>query len=242
MQTTFAQLNKSTGLIEIIDMETGNVVAVQRSTLPLLDKSPELLAEYVLPTGETVRAQKGIDIGALHAGRVSRGYSPITLDLICQRISEGEALTKICNGTGGFPSYATFCYWRRQHAEVSAQIEAARRDRGEHFRDMALAEAETAESQRDSIAGPQLRVDTYKWAAALDDGKFAPKQKVETTAIQPMVIQVNTGIVRGERDVQAKDDMVTAHTQGSISSAATDENNRGERPAEQVHTVSVTAE
>lgn len=205
MENTFAKRNPKTGLIEIIDMVTGHVRAVQREPFSLLTGHQEVMVEHMLPSGEKVLLQKGVDPGLLANVR-GEPFNQILVDLVCQAVAEGESLTKVCQKPG-YPSYTALCRWRRQHPHINDQLDNARRDRAEYLRDKALEEAAGAES-RDPIGAHNLRVDTYKWAAGVDDSsKYGPKTKVQAEVTTPLQIVVSTGIVRddkGERDVTNK--------------------------------------
>jgi hypothetical protein len=222
-QSTFAQRNPKSGLIEIIDMYTGGVVAVQREPLDLLTGHKELMVEMTLPTGEKIYMQKGIDPG-LVVHTKSMPFNQNTVDLICQKVAEGQSLTSICKEPG-FPSYSQLAVWKRSHIHIIRQLEEARRERAEYYRDQALAEAQTAESTKDPINASSLRVDTYKWAAGMDDAKYQAKTKMEATINQPVQIIVNTGIVREVSNDPNEKQVAPALPDSSGGAATANENN-----------------
>lgn len=98
------------------------------------------------------------------------------------------------------PSYPTLRAWAKQHPWIDEHLNQARRDRAETLRDKAVFTAETSES-KDPIDSAALKVDTYKWAAGVDNEKYNPKTKVEATISTPTQIVVYTGIDRSEREV-----------------------------------------
>lgn len=177
------------GVVQILDSVTGNIVAM--FTDP--NNPPTNLVESALPSGNTVWIQEGMN--PLAGGRREIVYSPLVIDLLCQAIAEGGSLTELCRNDRRFPLYSTLRRWARSHPWIDEALAQARRDRAEYLRDQALAEAQQAEG-KDPISGSQLRVDTYKWAAGVDDGKYSPKAKVEATINQPTQIVVMTGIDR----------------------------------------------
>lgn len=187
-------------MVHVIDSLTGNTLALFAD--PRTGGVPRTFDKVTLESGAVVWTQTGVN--PVMAGRKEIAYSPMIVDLICQRIAEGGSLTRICQ-EDGFPSYNVLCRWRRQHPHIDEQLALARRDRAEYLRDEAVAEALGAEG-RDPISGSQLRVDTFKWAAGVDDGKYSPKAKVEATINTPTQIIVHTGIDRGpaEKDVTEK--------------------------------------
>ncbi len=193
---TFASLNKKSGLIEIIDALTGNILAVQRGTIPI---NQELFATHQLPDGTLVQLQTGIDPGLL-AQTTPWPFSQMTIDLICQKIAEGGSLTSICKEPG-MPPYYILESWRRKHPLVTDQFNEARRSRAEYLRDLVMKEADGAESNKDPIHATQTRIDAYKWLAGVDDTKYSPKAKIEAHISAPTQIIVSTGINRTARDV-----------------------------------------
>lgn len=170
MKTTFAQLNRSTNLVEIVDIYTGEVIAKENP-------------------------------GVIY--RTDIVYSEEVIDVICGLLVNGESLTKICK-MPGMPSYNLFCKWKRIHPHINEQLDNARRDRAEFFRDKLLEEADAAESD-DPINAHRLRVEAYKWAAGVDDGKYSPRAKIEATINHPTRIIVHTGINREPLTAQERE-------------------------------------
>ena len=194
MSKTFARMNPASGLIEIIDVVTGHIVAVQKDPFDLFNGHRELLVETTMPDGTKVLMQKGVDARSLIMSR-GEPFNQIIVDLICEEIATGGNLTAICKKPG-YPKYSTLERWKREHGHVKEQLEYARNARAEYYRDKALDEAEKATSSKDDINAHNLRVDTYKWAAGMDDQKYSPKSKVEATLNAPVQIMVSTGIDR----------------------------------------------
>lgn len=183
---------KRAGVTHIIDSETGKtIMAFSGGT-----REPQLL----VPAGDgsDLLVTPGLNVNALLEHMVP--YSPLLLDLVCQKLAEGENLTQICK-TPGFPTYRALCAWRRKYPEVSVALNEAKRDRAEALRDKALNEAEGAVS-RDPVTASALRVDTYKWASGIDDPRYSPKAKVEATLNAPTQIVIHTGINREEPNVR----------------------------------------
>lgn len=178
----------------IIDSLTGVSVAV-------LAKDPRTalsarLIRVESPTGVVTWVQEGITVPTMNA---STEYNPLVLDIICQKIVEGQNITDICRESG-MPSYNTLCRWRRQHPEVGAALDSAKRDRAEALRDKVLARAERImednEGGRGDVSALGVLLDATKWATAVDNERYNPKSKVEATVNVPTIIQVNTGISR----------------------------------------------
>lgn len=240
MDGTFAQRNPKTGLVEIIDVMTGAVVAVQRTPFPLLNGHQELMVEHTLPSGEKIRMQKGIDPGLL-VHTQAEPFSQYLVDIICTLVAEGGSLTEICTRQG-MPKYTTLCRWRRQHPHIQEQLDQARRDRAEYLRDQALKEAEGSTS-RDPIGAHALRVDTYLKAASFDDAKYSPKAKIEANITAPTQIIVSTGITREVKEVtddKTKEPLVATDT-NRAGATARPETGINEKDTKQIHPVLIPA-
>lgn len=176
------------GLIYIVNATTGATKAI----IPRSWDTATSLVPHILPTGVTVYSPEGVPPITPQVREVL--HNPLVVDLICQRISEGASLTQVCKEPG-MPTYNTLMKWRRHHDYIDKALHEARVDRAEGLRDKAVEEAEQAQS-RDPVAASALRVDTYKWAAGVDNPRYSPKAKVEATITAPTQIVVNTGIDR----------------------------------------------
>ena len=122
-------------------------------------------------------------------------YSEYTVHRLLERMTEGEALTKICTAAD-MPSYSQLLRWQKLHPWIRQAIEDARLARAEYHRDRVLEEADLAESWKDPINATTVRIDAHKWAAGVDDARYKNNAKIEATINVPSQIVVNTGIVR----------------------------------------------
>lgn len=136
----------------------------------------------------------------IHSGKQQWVYQPALVDELCAEIVNGGSLTMLCDGVR-FPPYAQFCRWRRNHPEISQQLEEARRDRAESMRDLALVRAMEAQGKNDTPA-KQLQVETLKWLSGVDDPKYKQNAKVDVALTAPTQIIVNTGIDRKNDSTQ----------------------------------------
>ncbi len=186
-----ALLNPATGLIELMEITTGRLIAIQKNTGDYLTERREQLVEHRLPTGEIVLLEKGLKLSEEFIG--GPRFNQLAVDLLCQKIAEGGYITKICT-EAGMPSYSVLCQWKRLHKHINEQIDQAYRDRAECLRDKVLIEADKA--QEDTINESRVKIDALKWAAGVDSPKFSPKAKVEATFLAPTQIIVHTGIDR----------------------------------------------
>ncbi len=88
-------------------------------------------------------------------------YSEELAAQICQRISLGEPLTKIC-AVDSMPCEASVYLWLTKHPTFSEMYAKAREDQADTLADQMLdiADDVTGDPNRD-----RLRVDTRKWVA-----------------------------------------------------------------------------
>lgn len=183
-------------MVHVIDSLSGNSIVVYASDH--INSTPTDLIKVDTPKG-THWIQRGVNPALMAVPEVT--YSPLIIDLICQKIAEGGNLTSICREPD-MPSYNLLCRWKRHNPEIEEALNSARRDRAEFHRDAAMEEARLAQS-RDPLGAAQLRVDAHKWAASVDHEKYNPKTKVEATISAPTQIVVYTGIDRApEREVK----------------------------------------
>ena len=188
-------LNKKGTSLEIINVKTGVIDYTLKnnpdgtfSDLPMVhqrDTNGVPVLVQANPTGEV----------AVY----NTAFSPITLEIICQKILEGHNITDICKEPG-MPDYNVICRWRREYPEVASALEMARKDRAEALRDRIMKKAEDtyarSEGRKEETVALGVLLDATKWTTGVDNEKYNPKTKVEATVSTPTVIQVVTGIVR----------------------------------------------
>jgi len=195
VKNTFAQRNPKNGLIEIVCMDTGNILAIQKSEENLLEAKKSQLVETQIE-GKTVWLEKGISADRI-TERMARPYSKVIGDIMCQEIREGNSITGLCK-KAGYPNYSVFSRWRAMDDEFHTQVALAIKDRAETRAEKALEIAAEAET-RDGNPDYQLHVNTLKWAAEKDNPERFGKQIKHTgDENAPLVWHINTGIVREE--------------------------------------------
>lgn len=206
-------LNRATGLLEVFDEETGRLLAIQETPDEgLLKQRREHLVERLLPNGEAVLVQSSIDPSKLAEFNFME-YSSYVVDLLCEKITEGESLTDICKQPG-FPNYATLCRWKKQVPDIQKQIDQARADRAEMMRDQAWQIAK--DSKESNVDSSKLKVQTAQWLAQTDNKEKFGNAKAQVELNQPLQIIVNTGIVREVKDAStAQIQTLTANTGNS---------------------------
>lgn len=198
---TFARVNDD-GLIEIVDEITGEVVALQESLTDIFKLKPDRLAEHQLADGRTVLLEKGLSLDKV-AVRQGYAYSSVIADIICQRIAEGESITKICKDPN-MPNYTQLTRWRRIHSDFDEAVVMAMKDRGHYLRDK-VVDITDEDLGKNEVPGARLRADIYKWAAEKDNpDTFGSKTKVVGDENAPLRLIIETG-VPAPRDVVSLD-------------------------------------
>lgn len=108
------------------------------------------------------------------AGRPT-DYSEEIAKTICEKISDGKSLRKICEADD-MPAKGTVFVWLSKHKEFQDQYAHAREIQADCLFDETLAIADQYDSavemlNPDHIQRAKLRIDTRKWIA----GKLRPK-------------------------------------------------------------------
>jgi chromosome condensin MukBEF complex kleisin-like MukF subunit len=96
------------------------------------------------------------------------GYSEAIADLICDAISEGGALYRLCEERADFPAERTVYRWLDTHPGFAQKYTRARELQQDREADKIVVIADEA----DDAAIARLRIDSRKWRAA----KMAPKK------------------------------------------------------------------
>lgn len=182
--------------VHIVNSSTGESTVVLTS-----DRrhaySGSTLVEHTLADGTKIWATPGVN--PIVGGDKAVIFSPLIIDLICQKITEGGSLTSVCT-QAGMPTYNVLCGWRRAHPWIDERLEQARRDRAEYLRDQALEEALVADE--DNSLAQKLKHDALKWAAGVDHERYNPKAKIDAVVSAPTQIIVHTGISREVQDAR----------------------------------------
>lgn len=133
------------------------------------------------------------------------------VDLICERIADGESLRSICRDES-MPSTSSIFKWLNEHESFSNQYARAREAQADTMADEILDIADekafdsiegengSLKANQEWIARSRLRVDARKWLASkMAPKKYGEKLQSEVTGADgaPLAIQ----IVRfGEKD------------------------------------------
>lgn len=108
---------------------------------------------------------------------------------ICEQVAQGKSLQAISR-MGEMPSYPTLIRWSKENAELSKMLRAVRETRARLFEDAAIEAAENA-SGKDA---DRLKVETYKWAAEVNDPTTYGKKVAHSGEVKGgITLQVVTG-------------------------------------------------
>lgn len=196
-ENTFAHLNED-GFLEIVDVFTGQVLAVQKDQKELLIENLSRAKKHTRSDGSEFWIDLTLEHEQLKLNNYE--YSDLTADLICQIIAEKGVSIRQIAGTLGIPPLRILRRWRSQFPEFERKLQIAGKDRAEFFLEEAIASAERAQNLKDAPA-EKLRVDTYKWAAqVLDNDTFGAKTKISGDANAPLQIIIDTGIRRARTE------------------------------------------
>ena len=207
VKTTYAEINPDTGMVEVIDMVTGEVVAIYGNPTRTLDITELDTMEVETDNGK-VLVPKGLDLSGYRFHR--RSFCGITADIICQRIVEGESLYRICKDPN-MPSYSTVCKWKRNNSDFVEDLDQARVDRSEYYADQAIHEGMEI-THKDDVPVATLKHNVMKWAAGVGDaGRYGTKTKIVGDVNAPVSFIIDTGIRRSGDEGYNIDESVETH-------------------------------
>jgi len=140
------------------------------------------------------------------AGRPS-SYTQEKADYICQELSEGRSLRKICEDEG-MPTAGTVCRWLSESETFQAQYARAREAQADALFEQILDIADDGKNDttkdddgnirtdHDVIARSRLRVDARKWMAGkLRPKKYGEKLELSGDSDNPLTIQTIKRVV-----------------------------------------------
>lgn len=130
----YARVNPDTGLIELYDVVSGRLLGVERHPSEIVERSSKLV-ERRLSDGTVLRVPEGMADEEL--SRVERQrwpYSEAVAAVICEYVTNGEALTKVCKYRG-MPPYNVVARWREAFPDFDERLMRAYQARAEWFGD-----------------------------------------------------------------------------------------------------------
>lgn len=146
-------------------------------------------------------------------GGTATVYDPIIAAEVCQRVAQGETLSRVC-GVPPFPSARAFQAWVVAYPELRDAWVAARRVKATSLFDEALDLARDLKEGRKSVTSNEVNalrvaIDTLRWAAS----KLDPGQYGEQAGKMPVVaIQINSNLDLGRTALPSGDDSLYSFT------------------------------
>lgn len=119
-------------------------------------------------------------------------YSHSIGDLICDHIRAGITISKLAKDPH-MPSTSTIYAWMSTNVEFKRRVNDARKQRAEHFHDMALDIALSV-TNKDEVPVARLQIDTLKWAAEKNDPERFNKPKEVAAVSGGMTIVLDLGM------------------------------------------------
>jgi hypothetical protein len=155
-------------------------------------------------------------------------FNQAIVDEICERISLGASLTRLLLANPGkFPSYQTFCRWRREFPHVEKQLAEARENRTEFLRDRFADIIDGVDEE--NVQSSRLKMDGLKYLMSVENRGQYGEKKTDVNITVPTQIVIATGIDRdprpvqtGDRDVQIEGVSSAARVAGPIEGVSPD--------------------
>jgi hypothetical protein len=95
-------------------------------------------------------------------------YRQRIMERVCDLLTEGQTLRRICDSVEGMPKASTICLWLSESKELAEQYARARDIQADRFADEIIDIADTEPDPQ--VA--RVRIDARKWHAS----KTAPKK------------------------------------------------------------------
>jgi hypothetical protein len=194
--STFRQSDE--GYLEEYDINTGELLKVH-GTPKEATLASDLYHEINLSNGKTILVSPSVN-PTHYVNNSEIQFSWMMVDLICQRLREGDSLTRICK-EDGYPSYDLLCKWRRVHKDIDMMLEQAREDRGEYLADEAMELRSLEPNNKTEADDKKTNFDILKWGAEKgNSSRYGNKTKIDVTARVATMLVIETGIRKDTPD------------------------------------------
>lgn len=206
--TFYRSLRSNPGVIEEVDIETGDVFRVHGESLLSTSRSQPLVAraqyrEVDIGGGRSLLIDTAVDSGEYVRSK-EPPFSWALVDIVCQRIVNGELITHILKDDG-MPSYSTWIRWKSEYEGIEGMQKAARAARAEYAHDRILEIAEERPGSMTEASHMKTAIEAYKWSAEkADRGTFGTTSKVEIDQRVATVVRIETGVP--DREVATMDE------------------------------------
>ncbi|MGB0896935.1 MAG: hypothetical protein ACPGRW_06410 [Flavobacteriaceae bacterium] len=98
-------------------------------------------------------------------------YNLALCEEICIKVTQGAAIKTVLASSVAYPSFETWCAWKRKHVELSDMYYKSIRDKSEHCIDKIYVLMDKIENKEIDYRSARVLIDTQKWLAS----KFYPK-------------------------------------------------------------------
>jgi hypothetical protein len=196
---TKARIN-SQGLIELVNLHTGEVLCVQRDPNDdWLTKRFDNLVAIDTPQGR-VWIEKTLDPSRVFLSKKQKiAYSQFWADLIANNMINDNMTFIKASEALGLP-FSTVAEWRRRYPEFATILENAKKDQAEKYADEAITTARDLANQpnsKDKTPAASLKVKTLQWAAEkADPNQYGQRVNIQADVKQTVHVRLETGIRR----------------------------------------------
>ncbi len=137
--------------------------------------------------------------------RTAWKFSPVTADVICQKIATGMTLSAICR-MDGFPGMGIIARWRAEEEMFDEALGYAESARAERYVDKIVDSVDdTRGMDKDELPAEKLYFDKLKYLAKVNDRKkYGERDQKVTAGGGNVTIQLHTGIDRGMEQVPSE--------------------------------------
>lgn len=175
---TFYYRNKETGLLELIDCLTGQILARERAPGEAM---------------EEIRSAPGKFL-----------YNEVTAHELCNLVADGHPLTELCKRPD-MPDYGIVRQWRIRVPVFAAMLEQAYKDRGETHRDEMYLKSKQ-EYAKDDAPRKRNEIEVLKYLIQADNPeRYSITQKIDKQVTSTKIV-IETGIRRTDDQHFHKDE------------------------------------
>ena len=174
-------ITNSTGYLELVNIETGDILAREKKKRPPRHSQP----------GQRRPGRPSKQDLSFKKERELYPYSPTLAERLVDALVMGGLITKL-DSEAGLPPYQAIQKWRHEHPDFDRQVQSAFEARAYYFEDKILEIAEGTFSQ-DEVPRARLMFDAYTRLLALS----APRRKPTSAgkSLSPTVtFRICTGV------------------------------------------------
>lgn len=202
----FTQYNPETDQTETVDIRTGQVVSLQEKFTPFEELKKSDCIEYECADGTKMLIQRGISQDNLPS-RIKFKYSSVFRDLFCQKLIEGQTLTKIAEDPQ-MPSLGHLYKLRAEYSDFKTAWDDARKMQANTKHDEAVDLFGDIEKGGE-LNKVRAKADVLRWSASvLDPEQYGNRTKITGDKDNPVGFIIQTFISKdplSEEDLPPED-------------------------------------